>query len=54
MLRRRLQDEGVALPDHFAVGVCHFEGWGAEASVPRANPAAVVELLRRRRLEPSD
>lgn len=54
MLRARLEDEGVALPDHFAVGVCHFEGWGAEESVPLANPDAVVDLLRRRRLDPSD
>lgn len=54
MLRERLQNEGVALPDHFAVGVCHFEGWGAEESVPRANPGAVVDLLRRRRLAPTE
>lgn len=54
MVREQLQDAGVALPDHFAVGVCHFEGWGAEDSVPRANPEAVVELLRQRGLEPSD
>jgi hypothetical protein len=54
MLRERLQDEGVALPDHVAAGVCHFEGWGAEESVPRANPDAVVDLLRRRGVEPID
>ena len=50
----RLRSEGVPLPDHFAVGVCHFEGWGAANSVPRANPQAVVELLRQRGLEPAE
>ena len=53
-VRAHLQDAGIALPDHFAVGVSHFEGWGAEESVPRANPEAVVELLRQRGLEPGE
>jgi hypothetical protein len=45
---------GCPLPDHFAVGVCHFEGWGAAESVPRANPTAVAALLRQRELEPRE
>ena len=49
-----LRDAGVTVADHFAVGVCHFEGWGNEQSVPRVNAANVVDLLRRRGIEPAE
>jgi hypothetical protein len=52
-VRERLQEAGVALPDHFAVGVTHFEGWGAEDSVPRSNAEDVLRLLSARGLEPA-
>ncbi|MFP5363501.1 MAG: hypothetical protein ACLGI5_12320 [Thermoleophilia bacterium] len=47
-----LRDAGVAVAGHFAVGVCHFEGWGCEESVPRINPDHVVDALRQRGIEP--
>lgn len=47
-----LHDAGVTVADHFAVGVCHFEGWGNEESVPRINPDHVVDVLRQRGVEP--
>lgn len=49
-----LRDAGMSVAEHFAVGVCHFEGWGNEESVPRINSAHVVDVLRQRGLEPRD
>jgi pyruvate/2-oxoglutarate dehydrogenase complex dihydrolipoamide acyltransferase (E2) component len=53
-VRDRLQETGIDVPDHFAVGVTHFEGWGAEDSVPRSNPEAVLRVLSARGLEPGE
>ena len=51
-IAERLRDAGVTVADHFAVGVCHFEGWGSEESVPRINPDHVVDVLRQRGVQP--
>lgn len=51
-VRQLLADLDVEIPDHFAVGVSHFEGWGSEDSVPRANPETVLAHLRKRGIEP--
>ena len=46
--------ERAALPlaPHFAVGVAHFEGFGAEAGVRAANPPETWDLLVARGIEP--
>jgi hypothetical protein len=53
-VRDLVEEAGVGVAAHFTVGVCHFEGWGNANSVPRANPHAVVELLRERGLDPAE
>ncbi len=49
-----LRRAGVPLAEHLAVGVTHFEGWGAEASVPLANEPSVVQALEQRGLLPDE
>ena len=53
-VRQLLADAGVDVAAHFAVGVCHFEGWGLEESVPRANLKPTLELLREQGIEPGE
>jgi len=53
-IRELIQEGGIAVAEHFAVGVCHFEGWGNDDSVPRANPRDVVDLLRERGHDPGE
>ena len=47
-----VESRGIPTAPHFAVGVSHFEGWGPEHSVPRANPQPVLARLADRDLLP--
>ena len=53
-IRRLVEEARLPVAAHFAIGVCHFEGWGATESVPRANPQAVVAALHGRGLAPEE
>jgi len=53
-LRQAVEAAGLPTASHFAVGVSHFEGWGAEDSVPRVNPSATLTLLGERGLLPDE
>lgn len=53
-VRSRVADAGLPVTEHFAVAVTHFEGWGAEVSVPAANPDGVVRRLSELGLDPID
>ena len=52
LLRGLCEQSELTLAPHFAVGVAHFEGWGAGASVLAANPKEVWDLLVEHGLDP--
>ena len=53
-VRELVESTGIPTASHFAVGVSHFEGWGAEDSVPRANPQATLAQLEEQDLLPDE
>jgi hypothetical protein len=53
-VRDLVVSDGIATAPHFAVGVSHFEGWGAGESVSLANPGPVLALLAEQGLLPEE
>jgi hypothetical protein len=53
-IRELVEANDLPVAPHFAAGVSHFEGWGPEESVAKANPPPIVARLAQGDLLPTE